>query len=218
MSTTTIALYYKPVVEKMLEDLKKEVASNLKPVGEFSDRQLAVKLYLYALVIAPNFMPWMTYIWIRSGGEALFKNLECELQEKHPEMLWRFLHQIKWPQDKEAEEHALRLMQQLQPVIGSIASLVQYPSLRTDGLLVLAGLENASLVFIPWLREAGQRLGFTDFEYVDKHGVADIEHATELSDEVASVALACGKNPNDLLQSKALGEVNELLRLIFNLE
>ena len=75
-------------------------------------------------------------------------------------------------------------------------------------LTVMAVLENTSLVFIPKLKEFGEKLNVKDFTYTDVHGEADIEHA-EL------FALAMIEEGKRFDNSEEL--INEASRLTMNL-
>ena len=82
-----------------------------------------------------------------------------------------------------------------------------------EGLAVMATLENASLVFVPWLRAAAVRLGSTDLTYADKHGEADVLHADAFVRALESeLEVSPGIPPE---QCRGFREAANLLGLIF---
>jgi hypothetical protein len=212
---TATDLSYADVVQDMLETLKHGVESDFPLVSHTGKEKLALKLLVYHAAIAPNFVPWMTNTWVHclSDGarKACADNLLCEVGEDHPAMLCRFVQPVADKYD--IGDKVALAMTGITPTINLLSAL----SHRTlDGLLVMAGLENASLVFIPRMEEMATKLGLTDLEYLKKHGVADEDHAVEFSRAVQAEAQARLVTPGQLKQYATLRFVKEFLRQIFH--
>lgn len=218
MDSTLNTTTYGSVIDQMLEDLQTKVAQYVPE--SLHAGAVASRLITYRDVIAPNFVPWMAQVWVRCWSNiarvACQENLRCEVAEDHPGMLRRYAtevdsHRIR--QQIQSLECLTSKVGLLTPHINFITAVVQRSAI--DGLLVMAGLEKASIVFIPRMRKWGEDLGFRDFEYVDKHGIADIEHANDLRNAVEAEANEEGIEPNVLTESPALTAVNTLLYRIF---
>lgn len=216
-------LSHAEIVMNMLEELKQGVASDLPSLGLVIPAHLLINLVVYREVIAPNFVPWMAYVWIQCHGKAkkaLKGNLLYEIRDDHPEMLRRFVSQAQktpgegnWYADWQNESVGV-VMKRLQPIIERITSLVRKRN-SVDGLLVMAGFENASLSFIPYMKEVGRMMSFTDFEYVDEHETADEDHTKMLALAIMLQAQVLSITPDELAQNTSLNEVRTLLRMIF---
>jgi hypothetical protein len=206
------------VVGQLLEELKREVARYM-PAADIHATPAVRRLVTYRDAIAPNFVPWMTHVWVRCKSdfarEACQDNLLCEVKEDHPQMLRDYVAQVERQFVREQLEQwpVPSWLSAAVPHINFITALTQRSAI--DGLLVMAALENTSLVFIPRMKAWGESLRFADFTYVDKHGVADIAHADEFRKAVEAEAAAQNVALSSLAQSPALGTVNDLLYSIF---
>lgn len=200
------------VIERMLDELEAEVTGYMGLYHKASE--IVPRLSVYCDAISYNFVPWMASAWTGCESEVARRvcrdNLECEVAEDHSNMLRRYVAQI--PGDIVYLEETERRGEALETVLHYITALT--PN-SIDGLLVMAGLENASLVFIPEMKRWGQILKFADFEYVDKHGVANVQHANEFRQAVEAEAEFRGIRLSDLEQYPTLRYVSDLLQGIF---
>lgn len=106
---------------------------------------------------------------------ACADNLLCEIGDDHPAILTRYVDQA----DPNPHRYGTFVNAgRLRTNQDRLEELI-VPDHPLSGLVVMMLLENTSLVFIPEMRRWGKVLGFKDFEYVDKHGRADIDHANE---------------------------------------
>lgn len=140
-----------------------------------------VVLVTYDALIRPNFIPWLVQAWMnceqRSAKEICRKNLECEVQENHPAMLEAFVRPLSY---KRLHWSAYRpeIVHNGEHTAESIWNGCQSDPVYS--LAVLATLENASTVFIPWMEKVAKRIGLRNLTYTKKHGMVDLEHADEL--------------------------------------
>ena len=159
----------------------------------------------------------MATTWVgcqsHAARTALANNAMCEIREDHPAMLSRYVDQA----DNRAHRHATG------GNIGSVTNNLRrlneliVPDSAMTGLIVIMLLENASLVFILEMKRWGEVLGFTDFEYVDKHGSADIAHSDELCRAVEAEANDMGVDLPYMIStySEEIDLVTRLLLHIF---
>lgn len=199
------------VVKSSLKGLQLQT-SNF--VGDtLTPTQMQERLYVYGEVFASRFIPWLAYVLTQCRSEiaraACKDNLLCEINEDHPAMLRRFVAQSNF----HPNSYARQRLESCRPILRSVTEMVE--SSPSWGLMVLAGLENASLAFIPVMRKWGEVLNFRDFEYVDKHGEADIAHADEFARAVIAEEEKLGSSLLDLFSSPALDTVTLLLKRIF---
>lgn len=178
----------------MIERVTKRALAHFNPFD--LDKNVTTRLIAYRDAISPNFVPWMTNVWVRCKSDVARQvcqsNLRCEIDEDHPRMLERYVAQA-YDIDSSPQLAASRRLLSLAPTIDIITALTKRSAL--EGLLILAALEHASHAFIPVMRHWGEQLGFHDFEYVDKHGIADIKHATEMRDAVLAEVASAEKGP-----------------------
>ena len=199
-------------VHRLIRRFTREVRESLPDIDTMSDEELALVLLAYAHFVAPNFVPWMVRTWINCRSEvakeACRDNLVCEINEDHPAMLHRFVAPI--------QERYLGICQIIDDCLFDPLAVRSMEDLMTtgkgiDGLVVMAALENTSLVFIPWIEKAAKRLGVTDLTYTQKHGVADEKHATQFLEAVEAEL----PFEEDFHPSTAISDVRNLLESIF---
>lgn len=105
---------------------------------------------------------------------VLDDNLACESAEDHIGMLRRFAKSSGALPNNKDYEHVEEVLYRVRAIFknSATAGLV--------GTALCATLEATSLVFVPNLKWHGKRSGCGDFEYINKHGVADVEHTKVL--------------------------------------
>ena len=178
-----------------------------------TDAEIAQRLLAYNEAVQFNFTRWMINTWPRcqspEATEACRENLVCEINQHHPAMLARYVAQLP-------DHHHLDgfvFQREVMPCVETIEALTCGSAI--DGLLVMAGLENASLDFIPTMNGWGERFGFKDFEYVVEHGEADVKHADEFAKAVAFEVDYQGVSGEELEKSVALTHVAHFLSQFF---
>jgi hypothetical protein len=161
----------------------------------------------YAAVLEGNFIYWMTatYLSVRSPeAHAIIKeNLQTEVRDNHPGMLRRFVVAAR---GTSTDLHRRTVDRDLQQVRGFVAKLA-----ALDIVLMMAFFEGFIARFMPYLAGLATRLGSSELEYTDVHGVVDFSHTEELFHAFAS-ELAITPNPPPL--EKLLGGVALLRTLI----
>ncbi len=160
--------------------LKEEVRRLLPNPASLKPERLRAIVRTYGL-FADKFVPWLTIVHDAqppgAGRDVCRDNLICEIEEDHPRLLRQFLAQIE-----AGERNGTRLGSNIdccQPWIMAIDAHCRQP---IPGLAVIAGLEHASLAFIPWLKEVARMLKLGEIRYLEIHGEADIAHARELEE------------------------------------
>lgn len=174
-------------MREVLKGLSREISASLPDVSTLSLKQLAYVLLVYDSMIRPHFVPLLANAWTRckstEARQACADNILCEVNENHPQMLADFARVALSIATREDIEQYVRSngyghMEELNTL-----TMQQYDS-ALPALIILAALENTSLVFIPWLEEAAKRLGAVDLTYTQKHGEADIKHADQFIEAV----------------------------------
>jgi hypothetical protein len=163
-------------LRKLVDEARKEVAQFLTPLAELSDTQAKRIIRRYTAVFEGNFVSWMCGALItarsNSGKDAITKNLIVELRDSHPGMLRRFAKSCKAEPGVKDYRASYRHVERIRQS--------DVNGLGLENFCLVTILENASLAFIPYLTELGERLGCADFEYTKVHGLADIDHARGL--------------------------------------
>lgn len=202
-----------------IEVHKKRLQRILVDVGTLTDAQLAAVLLTYRMVFARSFTKWMCAVWNglgQSEARAIVQaNLLCEVGQEHPLMLRRLVSPlISGDNPSPAELATGKTYSELIHTIFEIDTVCE--TMPIAGLVVLTFLENLSQVFIPWLKQAADRLGLEDQEYLAVHGEADVDHATEFC---RAVPLAWENNapPHEgyFLNGQQANQVMYLLTRIF---
>lgn len=218
--TETVGTEALSPTKQEMEALCGRVARDLPDIDSMSDEDLAVVLLTYDRLIRYNFVPWMTYTWIRCQSDVAEKacrdNLNCEVNKKHPWMLADFVAPARrYTSIKEKAFHRANLGRNL---VAGLDFAIVIDDEAINGLLVMACLENASIAFIPWLAEAGRRIGATDFTYTDVHGEADIDHANEFVNAVDAERSTLGMEHihHTRVNSNPIELVEKFLHYIFH--
>jgi hypothetical protein len=202
------------IVETILSQFRRQVSALLPKPHLLSEVHLSVRLGTYRDCIAPYFVPWMAHAWSRccpAAQQFVGDSLLCKMKENHPAMIRRYVNQTDYATEWMVQQ--VRTKESLLMFLSTITSITQEDAL--EGLLILAGIESASLKFIPWMEEAGKLLGFTDFEYIEKHKEDGEAHVQDLAEAVAIQATDMNV---DLaaISSFPLQTARDLLRGIFN--
>ena len=203
-------------IREAMDVLKANVSGMLPNIPTSSKKRLAYVLLVYRGLIEPNFVPMLTNVWTRCRTEAARKacadNILCEVSEDHPQMLRNFVQPaLKYASLSEVDLY-IRNGDGAMERLNNVTWNRYVPTVW--GLIVLASLENASLAFIPWLQEAAEKLGVTDFTYTQKHGVADIEHANQFLQAVEEEATAYDGSEFEL--QRPIKMVEDVLLYIFH--
>ena len=187
-----MAMDYKERIDLELERVRSGLT--LPSVDSLPDLQKASVVSNYGAAIEPNFVQWMydTYLSVESyrAKKVLDENLHTEIADDHRRMLRNFVR------DCGVDTHLVLSLQDVSvPVLKMWALFVVGSGL--SNLSVITALENASLTFIPYLAEIGEKLGCKDFTYTNVHGAADIGHATSLRDGLVEELKFVGSQRDD---------------------
>lgn len=199
-----------PFVRESLNRTCQEVRSFLPP--DSLDKETKRKiLRKYVAAIEGNFVSWMgaAAISARSvqGRYAASENLWVEMRDDHAGMLRDFARSAHC--EPELEDY-----QAISMAVGDIRGLVAELS-GLGCLMLMAVLESASGVFIPWLENTAKELGSTNLRYTQVHGEADIDHADQFAWAVTH-EMAFYEDPEKILQESARNTTC-LLKVIFQI-
>lgn len=169
---------HKRLVSSQLQLAKDRISKVIWIPERLNTEQAKLILGTYGAAIRPNFIQWMTLahttVLSSRARKLLRQNLDDEIREDHPEMLDDFLSQCgvvpRYDYYRKASEPVLEMWG------------LFYKCNGLTNIAVAATLESTSQIFIPYLERIGQRLGAEDLTYTQKHGQADIKHATELQE------------------------------------
>lgn len=176
----------KEFIQKQVSSIK-EFTENLLPnYNETTLKKLFYIFLSYDMVVRPNFILWLmltkSYAKTEKGIMVITDNIRCEVEENHPQLLLnvtaKVLGNVISPRDiyKEVDKKIL-------PIIANEVRVLTSNAKGVEGFFIMALLENASLVFIPWFSEVAlHRLGVDDLTYFRIHGQADIKHANDFID------------------------------------
>lgn len=161
----------------------------------------------YTAVLEGNFIYWMTatYLSVLSPeAHAIIKeNLQTEVRDNHPGMLRRFAVAARATSTDLDRRTVDRDLQLVRGFVAKLAAL--------EIVLMMAFFEGFIARFMPYLAGLATRLGSSELEYTDVHGVVDVSHTEELYRAFAS-ELSITPNPQPL--ERLLGGVALLRTLI----
>ncbi len=203
--------------KELLKGFLLEVKEFLPDVEQLSDNNLVLALMIYQRVIQPRFIPWLQMAKDACiSGEAhsiCLGNLRCEVEEKHPKMLENFMAPLH---DRYPLVTAIAI-QSAYSLGQTIRELNQHSVFQLSGVVQIAALENSSLVFIPWMKQAADRLGLKEQMYLEKHGIADIDHAQEFVHAVGLELVHAGGTQEEVrsVVEETLDTTKKLLYEIF---
>ncbi len=167
-------------VAQAIERLKQRITEFLPDVHAMDKAELELVFVVYADLIVPNFVPWMAKAWTMTRSpiarDACYDNLKCEVNDDHPLMLRKLVFGLSLGKINWAVLAAAMRLRDGQRVTRTITERLDHSSVY--GLMLMAALENASLVFIPWMKQAADRLEIENRQYLEVHGEADVDHAT----------------------------------------
>lgn len=153
-----------------IENFKDRIAAWLQVEEDEVPANAKTILANYRHTFGPNFILWIELARHQCKSDTAYtvchENLICEVLEDHPRLLAEFIDEPYC--ESIVDDYALY-----------IDVITEACSVPMEGLLILAVLEHASLVFIPWLERVARALGIDEkkCEYLRRHGEADIEHA-----------------------------------------
>jgi hypothetical protein len=127
--------------------------------------------------------------------KAINDNMRDEVTQDHVGMAIRFAAAANAVPSWENEAHMEPICNRIRQSFAKPAHAAKY------GIALLAMLETTSQIFIPDLAMRAKRLGSTDLEFCDVHGVADIDHAEELCRAAAIVYGNAASGDEELLAS-----------------
>lgn len=188
-----------------IDSAVREIGAALPNVSNLSIEASRRVLSRYSASITPNFVFWMAgaMLFARSPDAQLIlaENLRIEIRDDHPALLQAF-----------TDSSGIMLDEV------NIVSTTAFAGMchRSDGLsliAVIAVMESASAVFIPFLAELSRNCGGTDFRYTDIHGAADILHAEDCIRALQCEAM-CYHDAESRMNI-ALGEVVRFWKAIF---
>ncbi len=155
-----------------IDSAVREIGAALPDASSLSVDASRRILSRYSASITPNFVFWMAgaMLFARSSDAQLIlaENLRVEVCDDHPALLRAFV----------ASAGVAVCQDDIVVNTGAFADMCH----RSDGLsliAVIAVMESASAVFIPFLAERSRKCGGTDFRYTNVHGVADVLHAED---------------------------------------
>ena len=200
-------------IEEAVRLLHAYTAEHLPEIDDRKEEELVAIIRTYDTYVRPNFLAWMRSalreVKSSEAVAACADNIACEEQEDHPAMLTAFTAQLSIYPIREVNE---------EPIIKVVEDLNGHTRSGLQLLLMMAGMENASCAFIPWMEKAADRLGMLDRTYLVKHGVADIAHAKEFV-RASQAELKLLEEQDNLDSNKryqSLEHVGAFFREIFN--
>ena len=156
--------------------------ASLPDPDRLTDDQRRGIIARYTAVLEGNFIYWMTatYLSVQSPeAHAIIKeNLETEVRDNHPGMLRRFAVAARATSTDLDRRAVDRHLQQVRGFVARMAAL--------DIVLMMAFFEGFIARFMPYLAGLATRLGSSELEYTDVHGVVDVSHTEELYRAFAS--------------------------------
>ena len=185
--------------------LAKLKVNNIVSGSRASDRDVIAR---YTAIFSNNFINWLLFAFklakSQTAKDNLSENISCELKGDHPGMLRNFAisaNSFPFPADFEYTAKVVMDVSNSQFRYGWLYAVV-----------LLALLENTSLVFIPDLQVRAIRLGGTDMSYTTAHGEADVQHAMELKDAVISEVL---QDDTNLEIQQAVDSLVDIIKCIY---
>lgn len=197
-------------VDLAKEHIGRAIDSLIASVPEpdrLSDGKRRAIIARYTAVLEGNFIYWMTatYLSVQSPEAHAFikENLREEVRDNHPGMLRRFAVAARATSTDLDRRAVDRDLQQVRAFVAKLAAL--------DIVLMMAFFEGFITRFMPYLAGLATRLGSSELEYTNVHGVVDVRHTEELFRSFAS-ELAITAEPPPL--EKLLGGVTVLRTLL----
>jgi len=156
--------------------------ASLPDPDQLTDHERRGIIARYTAVLEGNFIYWMTatYLSVQSPeAHAIIKeNLQTEVRDNHPGMLRRFAVATRATSTDLDRRTVDRDLQQVRGFVARMAAL--------DIVLMMAFFEGFIARFMPYLAGLATRLGSSELEYTDVHGVVDVSHTEELYRAFAS--------------------------------
>jgi hypothetical protein len=196
------------LVKDALDQACQEVRSFLPPATLDKEGKAKI-LKKYVAAIEGNFVAWMgaAAICTRSvqGRYAASENLWVEMKDDHAGMLRDFATSARCEPGVEDYQAVSEPVARIRALVARLSGL--------ECLVLMAVLENASGVFIPWLESAAKELGSTNLRYTQVHGEADIAHADQFAWAVTH-EMELYENPEKLVEA-SVQVTTDLLKGIF---
>ena len=208
---STAKLLVEQAVATIEASMSNSFWSNMSQTSR-QDRQRLVGRYTAAF--AAEFQAWLgaTYPSVRSdiARFALAKNIRCEFNEDHIDLLYRFARQFDTT-IPHADDRAW-----IYPCLSHVRRLFVCTPQSSNGLRGLAALtifERASQIFIPILDAAAKTDDIQDRAYTQIHGDADTKHCQELMEALEAEWGEGYHNPH----SDVLGACNAASSLVLRI-
>jgi len=187
-----------------------EVREFLVPLDSLGSAQYKRIIGRYTAGVGSNFVNWLAAGTVSSRSlEARYATAEnafIEIRDDHPRMLRDFAKLSGAEPEADDYRYAQSQANRVQAEVSTMSGVF---------IISLVGtLENVSLDYIPWLGAISKRLGNNNMRYVDIHGEADIEHATQFHWALEREA-ALYPEPEPLMKAgadAAVGFIGALLR------
>lgn len=222
----------KEFIQKQIDELRLSISTGLPNYNKVKPSNALKVLLAYDMVFRPNFILWLMLMKGKErtpkGRKVLEDNLKCEIEENHPQLLLNSLvPSFHLFTDVESMEQVYKdVDKKMLPIITNEVRSLTLSSTSTDGFFIMAMLENASLTFIPWIKEIVEhRLPVNDVKYFNVHGEADKEHAVAFleasSDEYIQRAITNGGEDFQRRrmiyssQEKHMNEITAKLKTVF---
>lgn len=222
----------KEFIQKQIADLNLSINTGLPNYNSVKPSDALKTLLAYDMVFRPNFILWLMLMKGKErtakGIEVVGDNLKCEIEENHPQLLLNTLvPTLSLFTDIGSTEQVYKDVDILMmPIMVNEVRSLTLSSASTDGFFIMAMLENASLTFIPWLKQIVEhRLPVGDVTYFNIHGEADKEHAVAFldaaNDEYIQRAITNGgidisrRKMVYSSQKKRMVEITEKLKAVF---
>ncbi len=205
-------------IRENINNLRKEVVGFLPPIEGTSTERLSEIFLTYDSFIRPNFIMWLMLNKPTLKSEVAIKacedNLECEINDNHPQLLLNFIEPII--RANIMNEVVIKNVEnKIIENFGLINKITQFSSMPLTGLYVMAILENTSIEFVVWMKKASEKLGLKNKKYLDVHGEADILHANEFLNALESEIDLQDKKPSDEYLDETKEVTLKLLKVIF---
>ncbi|HEV2818553.1 MAG TPA: hypothetical protein VGW40_15180 [Allosphingosinicella sp.] len=194
----------------LFDAARDEIRTRLVSINDLSDDACRRIIRRYTAGVGGNFVNWLAAgtVSCRSleARYATAENAYIEIQDDHPGMLRDFA-KLSGAEPETADYRYAQVE----------ARRIQAEVSKMSGVFIISlvgTLENVSLDYIPWLGAISKRLGNDNMRYVDIHGEADIEHATQFHWALEREA-ALYPEPEPLMKAgadAAVGFIGALLR------
>lgn len=174
-----------PTLERITQVLRNENEILKKSLKNYLEKEKTtgykkMTLQKYLTIFHAHFIAWLATMQnsciTPKGIYAATDNLQLEIVENHPGMLMSFMSQIEVYSDYNIYRNKdfCDILQEINIIFTKCLEQKNgFPASH-----VIYTLEETSALFIPWIEKIAIEFGAKDLIYTEKHGEADILHAS----------------------------------------